>query len=61
VVAEGVERVDIEAGAVRGGKAFAEFEVKDLIAKPLTSDQFVLGLGKGNAKKGSLGSKWVER
>ena len=50
VVTKGIERIDIETGAVGGGKALAKFEVKYLIAKTLALGKIVGRLGKTDAK-----------
>ena len=54
VVAEGIEGIDVQAGALGGGEAFAEFKIKDEIAKALALLEILGGLRKGDAEKGSF-------
>jgi hypothetical protein len=55
VIAEGIERVDIEAGALAGGETFAEFEIKDVEAEALAFDQVFRRSRETDAEEGSFG------
>ena len=55
MIAEGVEGIDVQAGAFGGGEAFAQFEIEDEVAEALALLQILSGLRKGNAEKGSFG------
>lgn len=55
VVAEGVEGIDVQAGAFGGGEAFAQFEIEDEIAEALALLQILRGLREGDPEEGSFG------
>jgi hypothetical protein len=59
MVAEGIERIDVETGTIGGGKALTELDIKDFVAKALALDQILRGLRKGDAEEGSLSQEWV--
>ena len=54
VVAEGIEGIDVQAGALGGGEAFAKFEIEDEIAEALALLQIFGRLRERDAKEGSF-------
>jgi len=55
VVAERIEGIDVQTGALGSGKAFAQFKIEDEKAEALTLFQILRGLRKGDAEEGGFG------
>src|SRR5437899_1860389 len=55
VVAENVERIDVEALAVGSGEAFAEFFIEDGVTQALASDEMLWSLSESDSEQGSFG------